>query len=124
MTISERARGVVAEMPESDRPISEMFRVVAKQWVDADAAASLLEDTKQPLFSQLVLASTDTSIARAEHTARASAAYKEHVEKITDARRKANLLKVQMRYLEMRFSEWQSGDANQRAERKMVRHGT
>jgi hypothetical protein len=101
-----------------------MYRVVAKQWVDADAAASLLEDTKQPIFSQLVLASNDTSIARAEHTARASLSYREHVEKITEARKRANLLKVQMRYLEMRFSEWQAGDANQRAERKMVRHGT
>ena len=124
MSISAQTRGMVSEMPEADRPISEMYRVVAKQWVDADAAASLLEDTKQPIFSQLVLASTDTSIARAEHTARASLAYREHVEKINEARKRANLLKVQMRYLEMRFSEWQAGDANQRAERKMVRHGT
>ena len=121
MTISERARSTVAEMPERERPISEQFRVVAKQWVDADAAASLLEDTKSSVFSELVLKSTDTSIARAEHTARASLEYKEHITLMTEARRKANLFKVQMRFIEMRYGEWQSSDANARREKHMGR---
>ena len=121
MTIAELARGTIREMPVSERPISEEFRVVAKQWVDADAAASLLEDTKSAMFSQLVLGSADTSIARAEHTARASEAYREHIAKMTEARRAANLLKVQMKYIEMRYGEWQSRDANARKERQMGR---
>ena len=123
MSISDRARVGVQDMAPAERPISEQFRVVAKQWVDADAAASLLEDTRQSVFSQLVLNSTDTSIARAEHTARASAPYREHIELQTEARRHANLLKVQMRFIEMKFSEWTSADANARREMQMGRKG-
>ena len=34
------------------QPISEEYRIVAKQWVDAEAAASLLEDTKSAVLAQ------------------------------------------------------------------------
>lgn len=122
--ISEQAMATVQEMPERERPISEQFRIVAKQWVDQDAAASLLEDTKSAVFSQMVLKHTDVSVARAEHLSRSSKEYREHIEKTVDARRLANRLKVQMEYLKMRFHEWNSSDANQRTERKMSRQAT
>lgn len=129
MSISEQAiaarKNLTREMSEAERPISEEFRIVAKQWVDADAAASMLEDTKSALLSKLVLEnSIDTSISRAEHLARSSDDMREHITKTNEARAKANLLKVQMRYIEMRFNEWQSGEANQRKERTFSRQQT
>jgi hypothetical protein len=33
-------------MPASEQPLSEQYRMTAKAWADADAAASLFEETK------------------------------------------------------------------------------
>lgn len=140
-SISERARAGVTDMPERERPISEQFRIVAKQWAEANAAAKLLEETRQSVFSRIVInrreeriAAVDEktvtgkrpwteagSISAAEHIARASDEYSEHVYEMCKARAKADLLRVQMKYLEMVFSEWQSTDANARRERHMGR---
>jgi hypothetical protein len=34
------------EIKDSEKPISERYRLIAKQWADADGAASLLEAMK------------------------------------------------------------------------------
>ena len=128
------------EMPSSERPISEEFRLVAKAWCEADAAARLLEETRLSVLSKLTLdfqasmrgggkevAAMEGKIAmsagRAEHFARASDEYREHIEKMVSAKTEANLRRVQMKYVEMKFSEWQSSDANARRERQMGRAG-
>jgi hypothetical protein len=126
-------------MPERDRPISEEFRLVAKAWVDADAAARILEETKSNVFAKIVLdltkmrvralKPTDTaqdhklahSNAQAEHMARASDQYQEHIQAMVAARNEANLRKVQMEYVRMKFTEWQMITATARDERKMSR---
>jgi hypothetical protein len=119
-----RAKSPVSEMPAHERPISEEFRLVAKAWVEADAAARLLEETKSSLLSKLVMASTEPSIGRAEHAARASQDYTDHIDQMCKAKAEANLRRVQMKFVEMRFSEWQSSDANARRERQMGRQAT
>lgn len=126
-TISQRATEAagVREMPEHERPISEQFRIVAKQWVDAHAAANLLEETKSAVLSRLMMnLGREVSVARAEMEVKAGDDWKEHIEKMVEARKKADLLRVQMKYIEMRFSEWQSNDANQRKERHFGRQAT
>lgn len=35
---------------QPEAPISEEFRLVAKKWAEADAAASLLEETKSAVL--------------------------------------------------------------------------
>lgn len=124
MTTSEKARSLIREIPQHERPISEEFRIVAKAWCEADAAARLLEETKSSLLSKLVMASTEPSIGRAEHAARASSDYTEHIKEMCKAKSEANLRRVQMKFVEMRFSEWQSSDANARRERGMGRQAT
>ena len=52
MSISERATPKIAEIPEADRPLSEQWRIAARQWVDAEAAAQLLEDLKTTSLEQ------------------------------------------------------------------------
>ena len=100
-------------------PWSEQFRVVAKQWCEADGAATLLEDTKSAVLAQRMAALGDIPVNRAEQTVKASAEWLDHVTKICSARKQASLLKVQMEYLKMKFSEWQSHEATQRAERRL-----
>lgn len=100
-------------------PISEQYRLVAKKWVDAEAAASLLEDTKSAVLAQHMSALGEMPVSKAEMNVKASADWTAHVEKIVDARKQANLLKVQLEYLRMRSGEWQSHEATKRAEMKL-----
>jgi hypothetical protein len=104
---------------DSNLPISEQFRIIAKRWVDADSAANLLEETKSAFLNQLMLAQGDMAVSKAEMIVKGSPEWKEHVEQMVEARKQANLLKVQLEYIKMQFYEWQSHNANKRAEMKL-----
>ena len=120
-SISERARAGVTDMPERERPISEQFRLVARAWVEADKAANILEECKSAVLSKLMLSQGDMAVSKAEMLSKASADWQEHLDLMVTARADANLRKVQMEYIRMQFSEWQSNDANARRERHMGR---
>lgn len=100
-------------------PLSEQYRVVAKSWVDADAAASLLEETKSAVLSKMMLSQGDMPVSRAEMNVKASDEWREFVTKMVEAREKAALLKVKLEYIRMKFHEWQSFEATKRAEMKL-----
>jgi len=102
-----------------DLPISEQYRVVAKSWVDADAAASLLEETKSAVLARMMADQGDMPVSRAEMNVKASDDWREFVTKMVEAREKAALLKVKLEYIRMKFSEWQSSEATKRAEMKL-----
>lgn len=100
-------------------PLSEQYRVVAKSWVDADAAASLLEETKSSVLARMMLAQGDMPVSRAEMNVKASDEWREFIQKMVEAREKAAFLKVKLEYIRMRFHEWQSIEATRRAEMKL-----
>ena len=104
---------------DSNLPLSEQYRLIAKKWIDADAAASILEETKSAYLSSCMLALGDMPVSRAEMTTKGSKDWNEHVISIVEARKKANLLKVQLEYIRMKFSEWQSLEASKRAEMRL-----
>jgi hypothetical protein len=107
----------------SNLPLSEQYRLVAKKWVDADAAANMLEETKTAmlarLMSQQMVVSGDTTVSRAEMQVKASQEWNDFIASMVDARKNAALLKVQLEYIRMQFSEWQSAEATRRAEMKL-----
>jgi len=103
----------------SNLPLSEQFRVIAKKWVDADAAATILEDTKSAVLAEKMVALGDMPVSKAEMQVKASKDWKDHVTSIGNARKAANLLKVQMEFIRMQSSEWQSAEATKRAEMKL-----
>ena len=100
-------------------PLSEQYRIVAKSWVDAEAAASLLEDTKSAFLSQKMAALGDMPVSKAEMNVKASGEWTQYVEQMIESRKRANRLKVQLEYLRMRSSEWQSAEASKRAEMRL-----
>ena len=118
-TISERARAGVTEMPERERPISEQFRIVAKQWVDDDKAANILEESKSAVLSQMMLKEGDIPVSKAEMRVKGSAEWQDYLDKMVNARADANLRKLHMDYLRMNREDW-----NARSERKMARQTT
>jgi hypothetical protein len=103
----------------SNMPVSEQFRVTAKQWVELDRAATMLEETKSAVLSQKMNALGDIPVSHAERTVKASPEWSDFIKTMVDARTQANLKKVQMEYLRMKFSEWQSENANKRAEMRL-----
>lgn len=101
-------------------PVSEQYRIAAKDWVQREAAASILEETKSAVLAQRMAMLGDMPVSRAEMTVKASKEWEEHVCAIVAAREAANLAKVKLEYLRMKFSEWQSNDATRRAEMRLV----
>ena len=106
--------------PKQNLPWSEQYRIVAKSWVDAEAAASLLEDTKSAILAEKMLALGDMpSVSLAEMTVMASQGWKDDLLSISTQRQAANRLKVQMEYIRMKFMEWQSENATKRVEMRL-----
>ncbi len=113
----------MSDEAQHNYPISEQFRVTAKQWVAADEAASLLEETKTATLSEMInnVISYDISMPfnKAELAAKSSPEYKDFITTMVKLRSKANLLKVKLEFLRMKFSEQQSHEATARAERRL-----
>jgi len=103
----------------SNQPISEQYRLVAKEWVEADTAANLLEETKSAVLSQMMVKLGDIPVSKAEMQVKASGEWAAHLNQMVFARQKANLLKVKTEWLRMRFNEWQSAEANKRTEARL-----
>lgn len=100
-------------------PWSEQYRIVAKQWVDADAAANFREELKSATLARLMTAQGDMPVSRAEMIVKASDTWGKYVGEMIDARKTATLLKVQLEYIKMKFQEWSSENANKRAEMRL-----
>jgi hypothetical protein len=97
--------------PNSNLPWSEQFRIAANHWVDAEAAASLLEDTKSAFLAQKMADYAELPVSRAEMNVKSSPEWVDYVGKMAAQRKEANRRKVQLEYLRMKFSEWQSTEA-------------
>jgi hypothetical protein len=103
----------------SNRPISEQFRIVAKNWIDRDNAARMLEETKTAVLSQRMQALGDMPVSSAERTVKASPEWTDFIHSMVEARTAANRLKVQLEYIRMQSHEHQSYEATRRAEMKL-----
>ena len=99
--------------------LSEQYRIIASEWVELDHAARLLEATKSAVLSQRMAGLGDIPVSRAEQQIKASPFWMDHVTKIEEARTAANLKKVEMETIRMQFSEQQSREATDRAERRL-----
>lgn len=101
------------------RPLSEVYLEVAEDWADKEAAAQLLEDTKSAVLSQRMLALGDMAVNKAETIIKASPDWHEHIKKVVEARHQANLAKVKKEYIDKKYGEWQSQQANERVGARM-----
>ena len=100
-------------------PLSERFRLTAKEWVELDHAARLMEETKSAVLSQQMNALGDMPVSKAELKVKGSDDWHKFIQAMVDARTSANLKKVELEWLRMRFSEQQSKEATERAERRL-----
>lgn len=100
--------------------ISEQYRLAAKDWVDKQAAAQMLEECKTAELAQRVsMLPSEWSMSKKEHTVKATEEWREWIRGMVDARKAANLAKVKLEFLRMKFQEQQGEEATARAEMKM-----
>jgi hypothetical protein len=116
---SEGQRGAIRDLPESERPLSEQFRIIAKEWVELDGAARLLEECKTATLSTMMRRLGNVPAAHAERDVKSSPEWMDYLKKMVETRTAANLKKVQLKYIELKHSEWQSAEANARHERRL-----
>jgi hypothetical protein len=99
--------------------LSEQYRLAAKEWCELDAAANILEETKSAVLSSRMVALGDMPVSKAEMQVKASDEWREFIESMVTSRKEANLAKVKCEWLRMRFQEWSSQQANERAEKRL-----
>ena len=106
-----------------NRSWADQFRAQGEKWSDLESAASLLENMKSVVMAQKQSALGDIPVSHAEKTVKASAEGEEYVRSCEEARHQANLAKIELEYMRMKFQEWSSDQANQRQELKMTMGG-
>lgn len=104
----------------SDRPWSEVYGEAGRDWAEKEAAASLLEDAKSAVMAQRQAMLGDMPVNRAEQTVKASPDWMDYIEKTVAARKEANLAKVKMETVKMRYQEALNAEANLRLETRMA----
>jgi hypothetical protein len=103
-----------------NRPWSEQFAEAGREWAEKESAASMLEDSKSAVMAQNQAALGDMAVNKAEQIVKASPDWLEYITRTVEARREANLAKVNMEAMRMRFAEWQNHEANARTEARLM----
>jgi hypothetical protein len=106
-------------MMRNDVPVSEQYRLAARDWVDMDAAARMLEEGKTTYLAQQINRLGDMPHAKAEREVKATKEWADYIKKMVNAKTAANRQKVELDYLKMRHMETTSAEANARSERKL-----
>lgn len=106
--------------PASNLPWSEQYRVVAKEYVALKAAADLLEEVKSATLAKRMSALGDMPVSRAEMTVKASDEWSDYIAKMVAAREQAEMKRVHLEYIRMKFQEWSSHNATARAEMRLT----
>lgn len=114
----------LTDMLPHERPISEEFRVVAKQWADAESAASLLKGTKKDVLEKLkanVIGDGSMPDNKAERLARISEEWGEFKRAMLEAEDKARRLHLQLEYIRMKHKERVSANFHSMTEMGMYK---
>lgn len=100
--------------------LSEQYRIAGEDWADKEAAAQMLEDSKSAVMAQWQTELGDLPVNRAEQTVKASPRWRSYIQDTVDARKAANIAKVQLEVIRMRAMEYQAKEANQRTELRIL----
>ena len=103
----------------NDEPISEQYRLAARDWVEMDAAARMLEEGKTTYLAQQMARLGDIPVSKAEREVKSSPEWADYIKKMVNAKTAANRQRVELDFLKMRHMERTSEEANARSERKL-----
>jgi len=103
----------------SNEPSSEQYRTMATRWVELDSAATMLEEAKTAVLAQKKSQQGDIPDSHAERIVKASPSWHDYMEKMVHARKQANLAKVEVDYIKMRYWEEAGMNADRRVEARL-----
>ena len=103
-----------------NRPFSEIYAQAGEEWATLEAAAQILEDTKSSVMAQKQAELGPIPVNKAEQTIKASPFWVGHIHKIVEARKQANIAKVNLDVVKMRYYENANKEANGRVEMRMM----
>ena len=102
----------------SNQPMSEQFRICAKAWADAEAAASLLEESKSAVLAQRMAALGDVPINRAERDVKSSEEWGDYIKRRCAMRGPAPTSpRSSCEYIRMKYSRTERTRGDQDARR-------
>jgi hypothetical protein len=100
--------------------LTERYRKVAKEFAEANAAASIMEESKSLcLAERMNMLGDDLPMSKREMMVKASPEWRDYIKSMVDLRTQANLKKAELEWIKMRFQEMMSEQATLRAETRL-----
>jgi hypothetical protein len=120
---SRHSKPLVGEMPERERPISQLYLELGKRWAKAKKEAYFLDLRKKPFLASLkakiILAhGGDMADNKAERMAMETEEWNTYLKGLAEAQFQEDDLKVELDAMKMRYNEWNDASANARVERR------
>lgn len=100
---------------QPDNDISELFRLSAIKWAEADGEARTKDAFRKRVFAQLVIAA-NTSVAAGENQARIDRRYEVAEAEAINAETAANIAKAEMEAIRVKIDIYRTRAATRRAE--------
>ena len=109
-------------LPEDIDAVYHQMQHLGNKWADAHAEAEMLEEAKKCVLSTITLhyISDGETKASAEVRAYASQEYQDHIKKMVEARRRANVLKIELESTKTHLNLTRTYEATRREEMKML----
>ena len=104
----------------SNQPYSEQVRIKALEWADLDSAARMLEECKTAYLAQRKKALGDIAASKAEMLVKSSSDWTDYIKKMVNAKKRANIAKIELEYIKMKSWENSGLEANRRAEMRAL----
>ncbi len=105
-----------------DNPLYEQIYYAKKKWAEFDRVASVLEKMEKSLIGVLIedykQINQNLTIAKAEHQARASKQYINHIDKTTEARMEAHIVFAEVEGIREKIEAFKSKDIQNMVEMK------
>lgn len=113
------------QKPETASEIAQKIADQGKAWAEAEAVASMLENSRHSVRAQLAIEYLKTSgaVKQSELQAEADSKYTDHLAAMVDARRKANIAKVNFESSKIWSELIRTFEASKRAEMNAFRGG-
>lgn len=102
------------QMLDADR-LRHMMEMRGNEYADADYDASALEETKSIVLAEIYMATESKTAAEREQAAKANPRYREHIERMVEARRLANRARASLEALRLYSDALRTNAATERA---------
>lgn len=103
----------------SNQPLSQQYHEAGHTWARLDAAARMLEEGKTTYLAQQKALLGDIADNKAEKQVKSGEQWSAYIKNMVNAKTEANKAKIDLEFVKMKFWEWQSDGANNRAGSKM-----